>query len=101
MKKTPTKSGQEDDIEMRAEYDFSSGVRGKHYEEMQTGYIVTIHNPDGTTVVKQMEPRKGVVMLDPDVLAYFPDSASVNATLHSLIGLAPTKRKSKAKSATR
>ncbi|MFN8492846.1 MAG: hypothetical protein U0350_34905 [Caldilineaceae bacterium] len=91
MKKTQTKL--EDDTQMRAEYDFSNGVRGKHAKAMQAGYTITVHNTDGTTVIKEVEPRKGMVMLDPDVLEYFPDSASVNATLRSLIHLVPAKRR--------
>lgn len=78
---------------MRAEYDFAGGVRGKHYRAMQNGYTVTIHKADGTTVVKEVKPVKGAVILEPDVRKYFPDSDSVNATLRSLIRLIPTQQK--------
>jgi hypothetical protein len=30
------------DDAMRAEYDFTGGVRGKHYRTMQGGYTITI-----------------------------------------------------------
>lgn len=40
------------DNDMRAEYDFTGGVRGKHYKAMQAGYRITIHHADGTTVVR-------------------------------------------------
>jgi len=76
---------------MRAEYDFTDGVRGKHYRAMQTGYTITIHKADGTTVTKDVMPKEGVVILEPEVRSYFPDSESVNATLRTLIGLIPTK----------
>ncbi|MEK6657817.1 MAG: hypothetical protein AABY58_10300 [Nitrospirota bacterium] len=33
---------------MRAEYDFTDGVRSKHYRAMQVGYTITIHKADGT-----------------------------------------------------
>jgi len=72
---------------MRAEYDFAGGVRGKHYRAMQAGYTVTIHKADGTTLVKEVEPVEGAVILQPDVRAYFPDSEAVNTALRSLITL--------------
>ncbi len=75
--------------EMRSEYDFRGGVRGKHAKAMQAGYTIMVHNADGTTTVQQVEPRKGMVVLEPDVLAYFPDSASVNHALRTLIALFP------------
>lgn len=50
--------------EMRPEYDFSGGVRGKYYEAyMQSSNIV---------------------VLDPDVAEIFRDSASVNEALRLL-----------------
>ncbi len=72
---------------MRAEYDFAGGVRGKHYRAMQAGYTVTIHKADGTTLVKEVKPVEGAVILQPDVRAYFPDSEAVNTALRSLITL--------------
>jgi hypothetical protein len=56
------------DDEMRAEYDFSGGERGKHYEQYQQG--------------------TNVVFLDADVAAVFRDSASVNEALRLIIGVA-------------
>ncbi|MEZ4869669.1 MAG: hypothetical protein R3C14_50555 [Caldilineaceae bacterium] len=75
--------------EMRPEYDFRGGVRGKHAKAMQAGYTITMYHEDGTTTVQQVEPRKGTVILDPDVMAYFPDSAAVNHALRTLITLFP------------
>ena len=94
MKKVTTKDTQtiEGDT-MRAEYDFTGGVRGKHYRAMQGGYTVTIHKADGTSLVKEVKPAEGAVILEPDVREYFPDSDSVNATLRSLIRLIPTQQK--------
>ena len=54
--------------EMRAEYDFSRGVRGKHHEAYREG--------------------TNVVLLDPEVAQVFRDSASVNRALRMLIDLA-------------
>ena len=42
--------------EMRAEYDFSKGVRGKHAQALQHGYTIEIHQPDGTTVIEEVRP---------------------------------------------
>jgi hypothetical protein len=51
--------------DMRPEYDFSKGVRGKYAKRYAEG--------------------TNVVLLDPDVVAEFPDSASVNKALRSII----------------
>jgi len=37
-------------------------------------------------------PKEGVVILEPDVRSYFPDSESVNRVLRTLIKLIPTKK---------
>jgi hypothetical protein len=37
--------------------------------------------------VEEVAPGRAVVVLDPDVQQYFPDSESVNCTLRMLIGL--------------
>jgi len=95
MKKEISKTRQIDkDDEMRTEYDFTGGVRGKHFRAMQAGYKITIYRADGTTLVKEVKPAKGAIILEPDVRKYFPDSDSVNAALRSLIRLVPRKRKS-------
>jgi hypothetical protein len=77
---------------MRTEYDFRDGVRGKHYKAMQAGYTITIHNANGTVVTKDVMPKEGVVILEPDVRSYFPDSESVNTILRDLIKLIPTEK---------
>ena len=61
----------DDNDEMRPEYDFSAGVRGKHYQAYRAG--------------------TNVVLLEPDIAAVFPDSASVNQALRLLVRLARTK----------
>ena len=60
-----------DDDGMRPEYDFSQGVRGKHYKAYQAGI--------------------NVVFLEPDIAAVFPDSASVNQALRLLVRLSKSK----------
>ncbi len=54
--------------DMRPEYDFSGGVRGKHYEAYREG--------------------TNVVLLDADLARVFRDSTSVNRALRLLLDLA-------------
>jgi hypothetical protein len=65
MKKPPSKQRTR---EMRAEYDFSGGVRGK--------YIVRYRR------------RINVVLIDPELAVAFPDSKSVNDALRALVAIA-------------
>lgn len=97
MKKVVAKMVQIKGDDMRAEYNFTDGVRGKHCRAMQAGYTITIHKGDGTTVVKDILPKKGAVVLEPDIIAYFPDSKSVNRALRCLIPLLPKKHRTKPK----
>ena len=53
--------------DMRAEYDFSKGVRGKYVPRLSQG--------------------SNVVVLDADVAALYPDSKSVSVALRKLAGL--------------
>ena len=71
--------------EMRVEYDFSGGVRGKHYQAYRQGHSVKIEKQDGSTEVHYFTPADGSIMLDPDVKQHFPNSESVNKALRSLI----------------
>ena len=58
----------DDDEDMLPEYDFSSGVRGKHHEAYKTG--------------------TNVIFLEPDIAKVFKDSDSVNRALRLLLDLA-------------
>ena len=80
-----TKKADTKEKQMRDEYDFSKGVRGKHYKAYREGHNVHIHKNDGTTTVQYFTQEDGAVMLDPDIKAHFPDSESVNRALRSLI----------------
>jgi len=97
MKKPMTRVRPSEDTDMRTEYDVRRGVRGKHAKAMQAGYTITIHKADGTTMVKDVRPKEGTVVLEPEIQAYFPDSDSVNRTLRCLIPLLPKKRRTMAK----
>ena len=72
-------------LDMRDEYDFSGGVRGKHHSAYRKGHTVIVHKDDGSTSVRHFTQEDGSVMLYPDVKVHFPDSESVNKALRSLI----------------
>lgn len=101
MKKPSNKNDSADDDDMRSEYDFSGGMRGKHYRDMQSGYTITVRQPDGRTLVKEVKPMEDTVILAPDVREYFPDSESVNSALRALIELIPKKRRASARTKKR
>lgn len=60
--------------EMRADYDFSNGVRGKYHKRLA-------------------KEGSNVVLLDPDVAKAFPDSASVNEALRVMLKAGRTARR--------
>ena len=59
--------------DLRPEYDFSGGVRGKHAARYAAG--------------------TNVVVLDPDVAAVFPNSVAVNEALRALVPLIRSRRR--------
>ena len=99
MKKKAIKMVKTEVNDMRAEYDFTGGVRGKHYRALQAGYAVTVHKADGTKVVREVKPKEGAVIIEPDIRTYFPDSKAVNKALRCLIPLLPQKQRAKANKA--
>jgi len=80
---TNVQSTPEDD-DMLPEYDFSKGVRGKHYQAFRKGYKVTVYKQDGTQEERDFTLPEGVVALDPDVQVYFPNAEAVNRALRGL-----------------
>ncbi len=98
MKKAISKNRNTEDIDMLPEYDFSGGVRGKHYKAYRKGHTVKIHKSDGTVSIQYFQPGEGSVLLEPEVRKYFPDADAVNNALRCLIPLiqnnrAPKQRK--------
>ena len=80
------------DDDMRPEYDFSGGVRGKHYKFLrEEGYVIRVYNDDGTVTERHVAGERTVV-LEPDVYEYFPSSQAVNQALRTLISLVPKER---------
>ena len=57
-----------EDTEMREEYDFSKGIRGKYYKRFMKG--------------------ANVVVLDPDVAKVFTNSKQVNDVLRTITRIA-------------
>lgn len=96
-KKKISKQPRQTDDEMLPEYDFSGGVRGKHYKVYRRGHTVTVHKADGTEQVQHFTLEDGAVMLESDVRKYFPDSEAVNRALRGLISLSPIKSREKAR----
>ena len=80
--------------DMLPEYDFSGGVRGKHYRAYRRGYKIMVHKTDGTSEERDYTLPEGAIMLDPDVRTYFPDAEAVNTALRGLIKLIPAERAS-------
>lgn len=74
------------DEEMLPDYDFTGGIRGKHYKAYRADHTVS---SDGTTEQQHVTAEPGTVELAPDVQVYFPDSESVNRVLRGLIRLVP------------
>ncbi len=64
MKKPSAKSA---DKEIQAEYDFTHGVRGRHFRRYHRG--------------------ANVVVLEPDVAKIFSNAATVNDSLRALAGI--------------
>lgn len=61
------------DPDMLGEYDFSQGVRGKYAERYAEGV--------------------NVVFIDPDLVTFFPDQASVNEALRSFAAVIKRREK--------
>jgi hypothetical protein len=65
MSDEPTKKVDDSEDEMRPQYDFSKGVRGKYAAEYRAG--------------------SNVVVLDPDVAEVFKTSEAVNEALREVV----------------
>ena len=82
----------EGETDMRAEYDFGGGVRGKYAAALrEEGYTIREYNADGTFVETRVLGEK-TVTLAPDVWEYFPSSQAVNHALRTLLSIIPEKQ---------
>ena len=61
------------DPDMLEEYDFSNGIQGKYSKRYSEG--------------------TNVVVIEPDIVKFFPDHESVNQALRSLAGIIKRQRK--------
>lgn len=52
----------QDTEEMRAEYDFSRGVRGKYHKAYRKGCIVRVHKADGTVTEQRFPLEEGATI---------------------------------------
>ena len=75
----------------------SGGAQGKYYKAYREGHTVNIHKVDGTTLIQRFKLEDGSVMIEPDILEYFPNSEAVNKALRCLIPLVTKKQTAKAK----
>lgn len=75
----------DNDDDMKDEYDFSQGVRGKHFRAYRAGHSVQLQKQDGSVEEHHFTLEDGAVMIDPDLKSRFPDSESVNNALRSLV----------------
>ena len=73
--------------EMRAEYDFSDGVRGKHHKKLRNGHKTIVTGADGAVTVREIR----MVAIAPDLQSYFPDAKAVDRALRGLVALVPEK----------
>jgi hypothetical protein len=69
------------DQDMLEEYDFSAGIQGKY--------------------AKRYEEGTNVVVIEPDIVKFFPDHDSVNQALRSLTEIIKKQKKSSGKSIER
>jgi hypothetical protein len=81
MKQKTVKKGDD----MRAEYDFSNGIRGKHHKKLRDGHKTIVTKSDGSVVLSETK----LIAIAPDLQSYFPDSKSVDRALRGLVALLP------------
>ena len=87
-----TQASDVDEADMRSEYNFGGGVRGKYSAALrEEGYSIREYNTDGSFTETRV-PGEKTVTLAPDVWEYFPSSQAVNQALRMLISLIPEKR---------
>ena len=51
--------------DMREEYDFSKGVRGKHYQSYRAGHVVRVQKSGGRVEERHFSLADGAVIVDP------------------------------------
>ena len=74
MSKTNDTHHQLDEDDLLTEYDFSKGVRGKHYQAYRQGHSVIISHQDGTTTTKEFPPSRTIANLTSENHIALPQS---------------------------
>jgi hypothetical protein len=87
MKKRSSNAQNGKSDEMLPHYDFSNGVRGKHYKKFREGVSIQL-------IGEQVNAK--VVTLDDDMGKIFPDSKSVNVALRHLVRAMPKAKRKQA-----
>ncbi|MBM2840884.1 MAG: hypothetical protein HW412_1412 [Bacteroidetes bacterium] len=71
--------------DLRPEYDFSKGIRGRHARKTNQGILITVFSPNERTVKKYLREQKTLVTLEPDVAKVFKDARDVNTALRRIM----------------
>jgi hypothetical protein len=79
--------------EMLKEYDFSKGIRGKHYNKMQEGYTVTVYSPNKEKYEKNIIENINYIKIDKDISEIFKTSEEVNNALRAIVSAMPLPQK--------
>ena len=74
MSKVNYNPTQFDEDDLLPEYDFSKGVRGKHYQAYRQGHSVTINHQDGTTTTQEFPSSRMIDKLTDENQISLPQS---------------------------
>jgi len=77
--------------EISAEYDFSNGIRGKHYKSLLDGYTITVYSPNKEAYTQNLAEKFRYIKIDKDISEYFQTSEEVNNALRALVSVFPKK----------
>ncbi len=81
MKRTTKTQPKAETDDMLPHYDFSGGVRGKHFKKFREGIDIQL---------LESGKRTTMVVLDDDLGKLFPDSKAVNDALRHLLAAMPS-----------
>jgi hypothetical protein len=88
--KTRVKNKKDDIL---TEYDFSNGIRGKHYKKFQDGFTVTVYSPNKETYLLNKKEKINYIKIDKDISKYFRTSDEINNALRAILSAIPKKQK--------
>ena len=88
MKKTydkPRRNTRSVKDDLRPEYNFSKGTRGRYAKKTNEGILITVYSPNKRTANKAFRERQTLITLEPDVARIFKDAREVNAALRHMM----------------